>query len=309
MYNLINSIYILIQNTMNNYFKYLPVSEHDTNWGLYVLNAGYNRIGPASTYPSAGHPADHQFSWDKGRVLEEFQLIYITRGKGIFESKSCSQTPIQEGTIILLFPHEWHRFKPDDNTGWDEFWIGFNGNIIQNIALNKFISPDQSILPIGIHERLIALFTDIIEKTRAEQTGYQPLIAGLVMHLLGDIYAKKKQDQLNRQDISEALINKTIALLRAHINENVDMEKIAAELQVSYSWLRKAFKIFTGIAPHQYLLQLKIERARNLLADSQKPVKEIAFELGFESAFYFSRLFKLKTKSSPGAYRKKMNNF
>ncbi|MDR6781836.1 AraC-like DNA-binding protein [Pedobacter africanus] len=292
---------------MNNYFKYLPVSEHDASWGLYVLNVGYNSIGPAAQYPSAGHPSDHQFSWDKGRILEEFQLIYITRGKGVFESKNCKQTRIKEGTIILLFPNEWHRFKPDENTGWDEFWVGFNGDIINNIALNRFLSPSQSFLPIGIHEHLIGLFTDIIEKTRDEQSGYQPLVAGMVLHLLGDIYTRKKQEQLKEQDISEAIINKAKALLRANVKERISIEKIAVELQVSYSWLRKAFKSSTGIAPLQYLLQLKIERARGLLSGTKKPIKTIAYELGFESSFYFSRLFKLKTNYSPEAYRKRMN--
>lgn len=308
MYNLINSIYKL-RHRMNNYFKYLPLSDDDAKWGLHILNAGYNRINPGTPYPASGHPSDHQFDWDKGRILEEYQLIYITRGKGVFESRNCRQTRVHEGMVILLFPREWHRFKPDEHTGWDEFWVGFNGDIIRNIVRNDFVSPDQSVLAIGIHEQLIALFTGIIEKTKAEQPGYQPLVAGMVLHLLGDIYHRKRQEHLSRQNISEALVNKAMALLRGQVNKNVNMDAIAAELQVSYSWLRKAFKAFTGIAPHQYLLQLKIEHARNLLAGTRKPVKEIAFELGFESAFYFSRLFKLKTNSSPENYRKRMNSF
>jgi AraC-like DNA-binding protein len=292
---------------MTNYFKYLPVSDDDINWGLYVLNAGYNRINSAESYPPPGHPADHYFNWDKGRVLEEYQLIYITGGQGIFESKSCKQIRIKEGTVILLFPQEWHRFRPDKETGWDEFWVGFNGDIVNNIVSNKFMSPNHSILPIGIHEHIISLFTDIIEKTRTEQPGYQALVAGIVLHLLGDIYTRTRQEDIKQEDISETLINKARALLRSYINENVTIQSIAEELQVSYSWFRKAFKTFTGIAPHQYLLQLKIERAKILLTDTTKPIKEIALELGFESSFYFSKLFKLKTKNSPDAYRKRVN--
>lgn len=293
---------------MNNYFKYLPVSDEDISWGLYVLNAGYNRISKLENYPTPGHPSDHYFNWDKGRILEEYQLIYITGGEGIFESKSCKQISIKEGTVILLFPQEWHRFKPHKDTGWDEFWIGFNGDIVSNIVRNKFISPNHCVLTIGIHEHIISLFTEIVEKTRTEQPGYQALVAGMVLHLLGEIYTRTRQEDLKQQDISEALINKSRALLRSYINENVTIESIAEELQVSYSWFRKAFKTYTGIAPHQYLLQLKIERAKILLTDTTKPLKEIAFELGFESSFYFSKLFKLKTKNSPDAYRKQLNN-
>jgi hypothetical protein len=99
---------------MINYYKYLPVSEVDESWGLYVLNAGCNEIKSHTTYPAPAHPAHHYFRWDKGRVLNEYQIIYISKGKGIFESSSCKKTRVHEGCILLLFPGEWHRFKPDE---------------------------------------------------------------------------------------------------------------------------------------------------------------------------------------------------
>jgi AraC-like DNA-binding protein len=84
------------------------------------------------------------------------------------------------------------------------------------------------------------------------------------------------------------------------------MEKVAEELNVSYAWFRKAFKNYTGIAPHQYLLQLRIEKARVLLSDPSLSIKEIAARLNFESAFYFSRLFKEKMGVGPEQYRKNL---
>ena len=291
---------------MTNHFKYLPVSDDDVNWGLHVLNAGYNRIDKAVSYPPPGHPSDHYFDWDKGRILDEYQIIYISRGAGTFESESHKKIEVKEGTVILLFPQEWHRFKPNPDSGWDEFWVGFKGNIIKNIVQNHFITPKQSVLQIGIHDHIINLFSDIIAHTKIEQPGYQQLISGMILHLLGEIYAKTKQEAVKHKDISEVVINKSRVLLRSYVDKNITIAHVAEELQVSYSWFRKAFKTFTGIAPHQYLLQLKIERAKLLLADTTKSVKEIAFELGFESSFYFSRIFKIKTSYSPDTYRKRI---
>ncbi|WP_316811629.1 AraC family transcriptional regulator [Pedobacter heparinus] len=289
---------------MNNYFKYLPVSDDDVNWGLYVLNAGYNRIEKSANYPPAGHPSDHYFDWDKGRILDEYQIIYISQGSGSFESKHCKLTTVQEGSIILLFPGEWHRFKPLKESGWDEYWVGFKGNIIGNIVQQHFISPNQCVLQLGLNDQLIHLFETILEKTKTEQPGYQALASGMILHLLGTVYAKTKQEEMEQEDISEVLINKARILLREYVHKNIAVEQVAEELQVSYSWFRKAFKTFTGIAPHQYVLQLKIEKAKTLLADTTKPIKAIASELGFESSFYFSRIFKNKTGQAPDAYRK-----
>ena len=255
-------------------------------------------------YPSSEHPAHHYFDWSGGRVLDEYQVIYISKGDGFFESVNCLERTIKEGTIIFLFPGEWHRFKPDKQTGWDEFWVGFKGGIIENIEHQKFFTRENAILEIGLHESIINLFTDIIEKTKEEATGYQPLVSGIVLHLLGEVHALAKQQKFGAEDVTESIIKKARISLRTNIEQNIAMEKVAEELNVSYAWFRKAFKAYTGIAPHQYLIQLRIEKAKMLLADYGLPIKEIASRLNFESSFYFSRIFKEKTGESPELYRK-----
>ncbi len=289
-----------------NYYKYLPTSFEDESWGLYVLNAGCNRICKAQVYPSKEHPAHHYFNWHRGRMLDEFQIIYISKGDGIFESASCEKTVVKEGTVLLLFPGEWHRFKPNEQTGWDEYWVGCKGTIIENLVHQHFIARQNALLTIGIHDNVIHLFTQIIEKTIEEKTGYQPFVSGMVLHLLGQIYSLTKQRSFQPEDNTECIINKARVIFRTSIDEHISMERVAEQLNVSYAWFRKAFKSYTGIAPNQYLLQLKIEKAKLLLTDKTKTIKEIAFILSFESAFYFSKLFKEKTGVSPEQYRKNL---
>ena len=125
------------------------------------------------------------------------------------------------------------------------------------------------------------------------------------MHLLGTMHSLLKHQNFPAEDITESVINKARAILRANIEQTISMEKLAEELRISYSWFRKAFKAYTGIAPQQYLLQLRIEKAKMLLTDRSKSIKEIAFSLNFESPFYFSKLFKEKTGCSPAEFRKK----
>ncbi len=291
---------------MNNYYKYLPTSSGDERWGMHVLNAGCNRIDEYVDYPAAEHPVHHYFDWSKGRVLNEYQIIYIPIGCGLFESASCEQQKIKEGTILFLFPGEWHRFKPDPQTGWDEFWVGFKGAIIENIVKQHFLSRKSAVQEIGLSEKIIQLFTNIIEITKEERTGYQPLVSGIIMHLLGEIHSLAKQQLYTGEEITESIINKARIIFRTNIDQDINIEKIADELCISYAWFRKAFKAYTGIAPHQYLIQLKIEKAKMLLLNPSRSVKEIAFSMNFESAFYFSKLFKAKTGVSPDVYRKNL---
>jgi len=291
---------------MVNFYKYLPVSTTDESWGLNVLNTGCTHIMAGSSYPYDTHPAHHNFNWEKGRVLNEFQVIYITKGGGIFESKSGGRQPIAAGSVILLFPEERHRYKPDKKTGWDEYWVGFTGPIAKNLLNKKFFTPANPVIPVGYQETLLNFFQEIIDKTKEEKAGYQPLIAGTVLHLLGTIYSLSQQEKFSGQDV-EAIVDKARLLFRSNIEQNISPVDVAHELQISYSRFRKIFKEYTGLAPGQFQIQLKIHKAKELLTHTKKSVKEIAFELNFESNFYFSKLFKEKVGITPVQFRNKQH--
>lgn len=293
---------------MNNFYKYLPTSPADEGWGIYVLNAGCNRIGKHAAYPAKDHPAHHYFNWNNGRVLDEYQLIYIARGAGRFESSSCTEVDVEEGSVFILFPHEWHRFKPDEQKGWDEFWVGFSGTVIENLDKKGFLSRTNPVLHIGVSDLVIQLLSEIIERTKEEKTGYQQLVSGIVYHLLGKVYSLVKERSFEPEDPTESIINKARVIFRTNIDRDIHVEKVAEELNISYTWFRRSFKRYTGIAPHQYIIQLKIEKAKALLADPAKSIKEIAFSMNFESAHYFSKLFKEKTGCSPEEYRKNLRD-
>jgi AraC-like DNA-binding protein len=289
---------------MNNYYKYLPTSDEDEKWGLWVLNAGMGRINKSETYPNTNHPAHHYFTYNSGRVLQEYQIIYITRGEGSFESASCKKTELKEGTIVLLFPGEWHSYKPDILTGWDEHWIGFHGEVMHNLVKRDFFQPGKPFLHIGYNENILRIFNEIIDKTKEEKAGYQPSISGAVMHLLGKVHSSSKQQYFDTQDMVELTVNRARDIIRKNMDKDLAVEEIAGELQVGYSWFRKAFKAYTGMAPGQYLIQLKIEKSKELLLDRNKSIKEVAYDLNFDSSFYFSKLFKDKTGMTPDQFRK-----
>jgi AraC-like DNA-binding protein len=182
--------------------------------------------------------------------------------------------------------------------------VGFDGPIMKNLLSKKFFTPANPIIPVGYHEPLLHLFEAIIDKTKEEKAGYQPLIAGTVLHLLGYIYSLSQQGKFSGQDVHD-IVNKARLLFRSKIDQHISPEFIAQELQISYSRFRKIFKEYTGLAPGQFQIQLKIHKAKELLTNTTKSVKEIAFELNFESNFYFSKLFKEKTGVTPGEFRSK----
>ena len=292
-----------MQHLLNSNIRYLPVHEQDENWSLMVRTAGFQSILPNSIYPTEGHSLNYSFNYQNGRVLDEFQMIYITKGSGTFESLGCKNVSIGEGTVFFLFPGEWHRFRPEQTTGWDSYWIGFKGKFAENLVANGYLSLNKPVVKVGYNEEIVSLYRRILEAGNEERAGYQQYISGIVIHLLGYIYYRAKDNHYEDKDIVQK-IDKARVLIREQINENISPEDIAKELVMTYSWFRRLFKQYTGLAPARYISQLRLQRSKELLATSSRSVKEIAVEMNFESVDYFSTQFRRQTKMTPTQYMK-----
>lgn len=288
---------------MKAHFKYLTISKEDTNWKIFLHVAGFAQISPGNSYPPKDHPSGYFFQWETGRILHEYQIIYITKGEGILETRH-GRFPIKQGSIFFIFPNEWHRYKPNQKTGWIENYIGFDGEIAKSFMTNPLFSLQQPVLNIGIKEEIIDTYLKIFDLVDKEQPGFQQIVSGMIIKLLGYIISFEKQKGFSGKRIVQ-VIEESRFLMRQNIAREINMEELAQKNNVGYSYFRKMFKKFTGVSPGQYHLQLKIMRAKDLLISTDKSIKEISYELGFQSIFYFSNMFKKKEGVNPSQFRKK----
>jgi AraC-like DNA-binding protein len=106
----------------------------------------------------------------------------------------------------------------------------------------------------------------------------------------------------------ERRMHQACCYLLEHAAEDVSIEELAESLGYSYSRFRSVFKAQTGMPPRQYQLEIRINRAKDLLRESDQSMSEIADRLGFCSVYYFSRLFKQKTGVPPSLYRTRSVN-
>lgn len=92
-----------------------------------------------------------------------------------------------------------------------------------------------------------------------------------------------------------------------YINENLDknltLSEIAATLGMSPYHFARAFKQLTGLPPHQYLVERRLEQAKTLLAKTDLAIAEIAYRVGFANQSHFTTLFRKHTAITPKAYR------
>ena len=288
----------------SNSLKYLTVGPQDAEWGVVVTTVGTQTIQPNACYPAMQHPATYAFRPQTGRVLDEYQLLYITEGGGFFESASMSRQRVDAGTVILLFPGEWHNYAPDESSGWQEFWVGFQGRIIDNLVGGGYFARDNALLKIGISNTIISLYRDAMRLAAKESIGCQQMVSGIVMHILSAIYYKCRNGfaEANR---AEEIINDARQLMRERVHHSLRTEDVAEALGVGYSWLRQTFKRITGTSPTQYKNRLLMSRAKELLVVETRTITEIAYILGFENVGQFSTAFRKMEGVTPRQFRRR----
>jgi AraC-like DNA-binding protein len=288
---------------MDDFFKYLTPGEEDKEWGIYLNAAGKALIPPGmNSYPSNSHPSEYYFTWERGRILNEFQVNYITRGSGIYETETARYS-IKPGSLLITQPGMWHRYRPGKGTGWMENYVGFEGSIPRNIFNQNRAYTQKPVLHIGNREEFIDTYHKIFEMVLEEKPGFQQVASGMIMKLLGYMVSLEKQRNFSGKRV-EKIIRNACFQIREDIGKEIDFKQYADDNFIGYSYFRKMFKQYTGIAPVQYHLDLKIRRAREMLISTDRSIKEISFDLGFHSIHYFSRIFKKKTGVTPSEIRK-----
>lgn len=286
---------------MDDFFKYISASEEDKDWGLYLNVTGKSRVPSGITYPATEHPSGYYFSWAKGRTLNEYQINYITKGTGVLENKR-GKFAVKPGSLMIIRKDEWHRYRPTKNQGWVEHYIGFNGKLAEHFLHENQILQGQSVIHCGVREDFIDTYYKIFELMTNEDPGNQHIAAGLIIKLFGYIVAWQKQRRFSGKPI-EKLIQEARFFMREHVEQEVNLQELAEDNCIGYSYFRKMFKKYTGISPHQYHLDLKIMRAKELILTTNKSMKEISYQLGFQSTHYFSRMFKKKVGQNPSELR------
>ncbi len=284
--------------------QYITENERDLLWGISVCSVGRQQVGPGESYPPRRHADDYLFDPAVGRVLHEYQLLYIVAGSGRLRTAHGGDHRIDAGTMFVLFPDEWHSYQPDPATGWEEYWIAFKGHNVDQRVEAGFLSPTHPVYRVGQLETAVALFHDALHAASVQEAYFQQLLCGIVNHLLGLML----MTHINRDYARSAEVPELVASARDymqhHIEDDITMPGVAAALAVSYTTFRRIFRLYTGMAPSHYFTNLRLHRAKQLLRSTDATIKEIAYRLRFENPEYFATLFKKHTGMRPSEFRR-----
>lgn len=149
---------------------------------------------------------------------------------------------------------------------------------------------------------MVRLFQLAVYIAKEQLPGFQQVLAGIISLLLGFSYSKLRANTFEGTKFLKQ-INKAKVIMYEQIEGNLSGEQIAEKIGMSYSSFRRFFKQYTGFTPTQYILELKINKSKELLTNTELSCQEIAFEMGFNTPSHFNMVFQKKTGMTPHQYR------
>lgn len=181
--------------------------------------------------------------------------------------------------------------------------------ILNRIAHNTAeLERTELIQTLKVHDPLIEQI-GLNLKTELERNGAgsdlyaESMAMALSAHLLQRYTAKRLRLHSYSDGLSRYKLNEVIAYINEHLDSELSLTEIAAVVQISPHYFATQFKQSTGLTPHHYIIQRRIELAKILLTNRELTIAEVMRQTGFKSQSHFTRLFRQNTSITPKAYR------
>lgn len=258
--------------------------------GLYITDIGF--------YPNA---SGHYRKRDQG--TPQHILIYCYEGEGWY-TIGGEKRLVKANDFFILEAGTPHVYGASETFPWSIYWIHFTGeqSILFQEMYNKTIRIENS--PTARYQDRISLFEEIYQNlTMGYNIENLEYVTLCLWHLLGTFRYIPQFREINKPKPQD-VIQKVVSFMKENLSKHLTLEEMSRSAQYSPSYLSTVFMKRSGMSPIDYFNHLKVQKACLLLDFTDMKVKDIAYELGFSDAFYFTKVFTKYMSMSPLLYRK-----
>ncbi|MCM0611319.1 AraC family transcriptional regulator [Marinobacter sediminum] len=261
------------------------LASHPLTRDLYPLAFGHYR-------KATGHHMHREHHSD-------YLLVYCTEGKAFLNVQGEPYT-VEAGDLLLLPAGANHRYTADPDNPWTIHWVHYTGPLAEDFRNYMGFDGQTRIRHLGRQPRLLVDFNGLLS---VRQTGFRArgLIhaANRLRQLLAAVPINADETSQDRKVELDTIHN----YMREHLDERIALEQLADLAGLSPAHFATRYREQTGTSPIQHFLHLKVERACQILDTTELSFADISRRLGYDDAYYFSRLFKKVMGQSPRDYR------
>jgi AraC-like DNA-binding protein len=229
-----------------------------------------------------------------------FQYTFAGKGRLSYEGRSFEVLPGQ--AMILHFPHNHRYWWPAGNPPWEFLWVCLYGSDALRIwaEIESRRGPLATIAP---GAPLFRVFDRIMKDPVADTPRSTFHVSGLAYEFVMGLAEETIPHVVETPDEGRSFQN-VIRHCRQHFHESIGVEDLARVAGLSRYHFSRLFKRSQGMAPAEFLANLRLQEAVRLLRAEKASIKEIAARCGYRDANYFCRSFRRALGTSPGDFRK-----
>lgn len=253
----------------------------------------------------AGQVLDEDFFYGPPQIHDYCEIIYVVEGRGEFNIAG-KKYELHKGDVAIYNPGVPHEEKSMTDGPFKVIYCGVDSLHIEGV-------PQGMLLPAAVEPviscekyayKVESYLSEILRECDSQVLGYETLSTNLLMSLITVIYRiVDVKHQFRSLKGKNEIALRTKHFIDANYTQSISLKDIADTMYVSQHYLSHLFKKEVGDSPFNYLISRRIEEAKRLLADSNKPIHEIASQVGYGNDKYFSMLFKKMTGQTPSAFR------
>ncbi len=257
---------------------------------LLVMSAGHYRFVQMTRF--------HTYR-PKGR--SDYQLLYVAGGSAQFFTGGAWHR-VGEGGMVLYRPNERQEYTYRLDEDPDIYWIHFTGTVAKQTVLQYGLT-DGVVHAVGVDSRYGELFEGIIRELQLQRPLGDELTAVLLQELLVRMARRDRESHTGRP--RSAMIERAVREIQRRFAEPLTVAELAAQFNVEVCWFSRLFRRQMGVSPQQYLMNVRMMKARELLSTTDCPIGEVARLSGYDNPLYFSRLFRRLYGCPPREYRRR----
>jgi AraC family transcriptional regulator, arabinose operon regulatory protein len=235
------------------------------------------------------------------RRLIDYAVVFVEEGQGTITTERGGSLRVVGPAVFWLFPNELHSYGPDSGTVWVERWALFRGTLIDEFVRRELLNPAKPLIAPVKHGEISQTF-NLLHSEIQKRSALAWITAASIIHRLVAQVAQQSAAQQSKSLSTQ--IQRIASIIEERAFMEIDFEDIAEELNVSPATLRRQCVAHFGLAPKHYQLQLRLERAKELLTKTDSSIQDIALSIGYSDAFYFSRLFQKRENQTPTDFRR-----
>ena len=237
-------------------------------------------------------------------VRTNYILHMVTGGRGLLK-KGEHAYPVGPGQVFLIYPGEETTYCADEKDPWQYMWIGFHGFRSEEMMQRAGFSPDSPVLTCRNMDRICETMEELLRYSELNYVN-ELLRTGSMYHLLALITENSQpvMQKLRTENSTEQLYVKTAVNLLINSKEKtIRVSDVADAIGISRSYLTSIFKREMKVSPQEFLMNFRMERAGDFLRYTDRPVGEIAEEVGYADSMSFSKAFKNHFHLTPSQFR------